>query len=63
MVMRFIIGQTADEAQEADLLAEANQFGGFMRLHLQVPFPAPSPSCFVLSMQVLSFFTSLLSTE
>ncbi|KAL3142375.1 hypothetical protein ABBQ38_002711 [Trebouxia sp. C0009 RCD-2024] len=35
MVMRFIIGQTSDQAQEADLEAEASQYGGFMRLHLQ----------------------------
>ncbi|KAL3152446.1 hypothetical protein ABBQ32_001493 [Trebouxia sp. C0010 RCD-2024] len=35
MVMRFIIGQTLDQAQDADLVAEANQYGGFMRLHLQ----------------------------
>ena len=41
MVMRFVIGQTSDQAQEADLVAEINQYGGFMRLHLQVYFLAP----------------------
>lgn len=41
MVMRFIIGQTLDQAQDADLVAEANQYGGFMRLHLQVHLAAP----------------------
>ena len=41
MVMRFVIGQTSDLAQEADLVAESSQHGGFMRLHLQVHLPAP----------------------
>ena len=36
MVMRFVIGQTSDPAQEAELVAESSQYGGFMRLHLQV---------------------------
>lgn len=56
MVMRFIIGQTSDQAQEADLEAEASQYGGFMRLHLQVPFAAPvfsRPLCAVHAGAVL----------
>ena len=36
MVMRFVIGQTSDQAQEADLMTEVEQYGGFMRLSLQV---------------------------
>lgn len=41
MVMRFVIGQTSDPAKEADLVAESSQYGGFMRLHIQVHLPAP----------------------
>lgn len=41
MVMRFVIGQTSDPAQEADLLAESSQHGGFMRLQIQVHLHAP----------------------
>ena len=37
MVMRFIIGQTLDDAQEADLMQESSEHGGFLRLDLQVP--------------------------
>ena len=41
MVMRFVIGQTSEPAQEAELVAESYQYGGFMRLHLQVQLLAP----------------------
>ena len=36
MVMRFIIGQTLDDAQESDLTQESSKHGGFLRLNLQV---------------------------
>lgn len=35
-MMRFVIGQTSDPAKEAEILSEARQSGGFMRLTLQV---------------------------
>lgn len=36
MVMRFVIGQTLEAAKEAEILAESRQYGGFLRLSLQV---------------------------
>ena len=36
MVMRFIIGSTHDAAKEAEVLAESRQYGGFMRLAMEV---------------------------
>ena len=36
MMMRFIIGQTSDQTKEAELAVESEQYGGFMRLSLQV---------------------------
>ena len=36
MVMRFVIGQTLDQTKETELAAESKQYGGFMRLSLQV---------------------------
>lgn len=55
MVMRFVIGQTSDPAQEAELVAESSQYGGFMRLHLQVHLSAYVFFCsgFNMSMHVL----------
>ena len=41
MVMRFIIGQTQNDAQEAELMQESSKHGGFLRLDLQVPLAAP----------------------
>lgn len=35
MVMRFIIGQTQNDAQEAELMQESSKHGGFLRLDLQ----------------------------
>ena len=41
MVMRFIIGQTQNDAQEAELMQESGKHGGFLRLDLQVNSAAP----------------------
>ena len=40
MVMRFVIGQTTEAAKEAQILSESRQYGGFLRLSLQVCQPA-----------------------
>lgn len=42
MIMRFVIGSTAEAAKEAEILAEDGQYGGFLRLTLQVRGPHQS---------------------
>lgn len=36
IIMRFVIGQTTEAAKEAEIVSESRQYGGFMRIPLQV---------------------------
>ena len=38
MLMRFVIGRTANKSQESELMQEHSKHGGFLRLDLEVHF-------------------------
>ena len=49
MVMRFVIGRTADDSQEAELMTECREHGGFLRLDLEVRLHNSHPATCVSS--------------
>lgn len=50
----FVIGHTTNLEQETAVAREAETYGGFMRLPLEVPFPRPASTCYQASGGVLA---------